>query len=115
LTSDIRHSRLLSRADVPAIVDLYAEDAILLPPDVPAVTGRDGIQAYWMAAAAGGLSAATQRTQRVEGDGDLVVVVGIAESTVSGGTAMQQYVSVWRRHTNGQLYLVIDTWNARSS
>ena len=37
----------IAAKDSTAVANFYAEDAVLLPPNTPSVTGRDGARAFW--------------------------------------------------------------------
>jgi uncharacterized protein (TIGR02246 family) len=100
------------RGDFAAIAALYTDDAKVLPPDAPIVTGRKGIEEFWRAAAAAlGLTGVRLRTLDLEVIGDAAVEVGEADLTLSSGQAKVKYVVVWRRDADGKWCLHVDIWN----
>lgn len=106
-----------AKADGAGMASLYAEDALLMPPGVPAVTGRPAIQAFLGADAAAtkaaGLSIRNGAVTGAGVDGDTgwisgsYTVVDASGATVGSGS----YLSVHRRIDGKWLY-IRDTWNS---
>jgi ketosteroid isomerase-like protein len=104
-------------ADSEGVANLYAEDAILMPPGGPAVTGKAAIKSYiggmlvW--AKAGGMSLKPGTVTGSEVSGDVGWISGtytVADSTgatIDGGS----YMSTHRR-TNGTWLYERDIWNS---
>ena len=106
-----------NKGDADAVTNLYADDAVLMPPGVPAMTGRAAIKAYFdkdIATVKGaGLSIRNTAVtgKGVSGDtgwvsGTYTVVDG-AGATVDSGS----YLSVHRR-TDGAWPYTRDIWNS---
>ena len=97
--------------------NLYAEDAVLMPPGAPAVTGRAGIKAFLgedaaKAKAAGiSLKNASVTGAGVSGDTGWIsgtyAVVDATGATIDSGN----YLSVHHR-TNGAWLYIRDIWNS---
>lgn len=99
-----------NRGDARALAELYADDAILLPPDDSLVRGRSGIREFWSRGLEGGLSMETVRLE-VHGEAALLVAryslaATADESADSGKCAM----SFARQH-DGSWKLTADIWN----
>lgn len=95
----------------------YADDAILMPPNAPAATGRTAIRAF-MAADTKNTKAAglTLRNNGVSGvgiAGDLAWMGGTFTVVDPKGAAVDtgKYLSVHRK-TNGAWLYIRDTWNS---
>jgi len=106
-----------ARGDMAALAGLYTEDARLLPPGGPLVSGRAAIEQFWTGARKS-FAAATLRTEHVEASGDLAYEVGSATLTPSGagGTSPAvevKYVVAWKR-AGGRWQLTADIWNANA-
>ena len=106
-----------AKADGEGMANLYAEDALLMPPGAPAVTGRAAIKTFLGDDAAKTKSAGlslkngTVTGADVAGDtgwisGNYTVVDGSGAAVDSGS-----YLSVHKR-TNGQWLYIRDTWNS---
>ena len=101
--------------EVDKIVALYADDTVVMPPNVPAVSGREALKAYLTkdvaASRAAGL-VAKDGTSSVGVSGDLAWHAGSSSVVDSAGKTVEtgSYVEVWRR-TNGQWLMVRDIWN----
>ena len=101
------------RKDYAALAALYTDNAKLLPPDAPFVTGRKAIEEFWRAAAASlGLISVTLKTQDLELSGDISCETGEADLTLGSGPAKVKYLVVWRRGGDGQWRMHRDIWNA---
>lgn len=100
--------------DIDKIVALYSEDAVVMPPNVPALVGREALKAYLVkdaaAAKAAGLTA-KDGTSSVGLSGDLAWHAGSSSVVDATGKTVEtgSYLEVWRR-TNGQWLMVRDMW-----
>ena len=106
-------ARASMKGDVETVVALYAEDAILMPADVPEVKGRDAIRKYYAAELAdwppGDSLIIVESTQGVSGN--LGWSSGRTKYTAANGkTYTGKSLSVSRR-VNGKWLYIRDTWN----
>ena len=102
----------VARKDYAAMAALYTENAMVLPPDGPIVTGRPAIEEFWRSAAnALGLTDAVLRTRDLEVAGDTAYEVGEANLQLGGGQIMVKYLVVWTRGDDGNWLLHRDIWN----
>jgi len=100
------------RKDYAGLAALYTDDAKVLPPDAPIVTGRQAIEEFWRAAATTlGLTGVTLKTLDLEVTGNTAYEVGEADLKLSSGQAKVKYVVVWLRGGDGQWRLHRDIWN----
>lgn len=109
-----------SRGDAAAIAALYIEDAKLLPPNNPMVSGRQSIEEFWK----GFIEMSVWRevileTVEVDYNGDLASEVGTYTLAFQpeGSQVIRdtgKYVVVWNRQTDGSWKLAVDTWNSNS-
>jgi uncharacterized protein (TIGR02246 family) len=98
------------------VAAMYAEDAVLMPPDMPAVTGRDNIRSTFaaMMGQMPGMRIAFQ-VQDVVANGPLAVERGawiITVPTPDGGSSEMRgkYLVAWRR-IDGEWMMARDIWN----
>lgn len=102
--------------DWDALAAMYAEDAILCPPNQPAVKGRAAIKA-WMAT----LPPVTEfkaTDVRVEGHGDLAYAHGVYEMTLMPPGApgpvkdAGKYVDIRKKQKDGRWLYSVDIFNS---
>lgn len=106
-----------AKADGEAMANLYAEDAVLMPPGAPAVTGRAGIKTFLgedsAKTKAAGLAIKNTSVTGSGVDGDIgwlsgtYTVVDASGATVDSGS----YLSVHRR-AGGSWPYIRDIWNS---
>jgi uncharacterized protein (TIGR02246 family) len=108
----------IAARDTAAIANLYADDAVLLPANMPRVEGRAAIRQWW----AQGLSAPGLQlviapgTTTVAEAGDLAIDVGTYDYRVTGPKGailfeVGKYVTILKP-VGGAWKIAIDTWNS---
>jgi uncharacterized protein (TIGR02246 family) len=100
-----------------ALAAFYAPDAVLMPPDMPAVTGRDAIQAGFaqMAAQMPDGSVFALHMGAVTANGPLAIERGEWTQTTTGPDGAPvvmrgKYLVHWVK-TNGEWLIASDIWN----
>lgn len=102
--------------DADAIAAMYSEDAVLMPPNAPAATGRDAIRTFLAsdtaAAKAAGVTLSITATD-VGGAGDLSWHSGTFAVTDASGATVDtgKYVEV-RHMMDGKSMIIRDIWNS---
>ncbi|MFV8818546.1 YybH family protein [Haliea sp. E17] len=105
--------------DADALANLYAEDAVLMPPGVAPVQGRAAIRAYYAKDTAASMSAGMSMHLDAEPtggvSGDLGWQSGYYRATDSSGAVVDtgKYLSVSVKKDGKWLY-IRDTWNSDS-
>ncbi len=97
------------------VAALYTEDAVLMPPNGPAVQGRADIEAFF--AAFPPFSGFTLNPVEIDGRGDLAFVRGTFSMTIEmeGMPAVQEtgkYIEIRRKQEDGSWLLAVDTFNS---
>jgi len=106
-----------AKADGEGMANLYADDALLMPPGTPAVTGRAGIKTFLGDDAAktkgAGLAIKNGSVTGVEVSGDIGWISGNYTVVDGSGAAVDSgsYLSVHKR-TNGAWLYTRDIWNS---
>ena len=101
----------LNAKDVDALVDLYTEDARLLPPDGVMTSGRDGVRAAFGGMVDAGISGETTRVETTV-NGDIGYIVGTFSLTAGGEAAgTGKYIETWRRGDDGLWLIANDIFN----
>jgi ketosteroid isomerase-like protein len=106
-----------AKGDAAAMASLYAEDALLMPPGAPAVTGRAAIEDFLgrdsAASKANGVSLQNVSVTGSGIDGDTGWISGTYKVVDSSGATVDtgSYLSVHRR-TNGAWPYIRDIWNS---
>lgn len=97
--ADEAWSKAALAKDLDKTVSYYADDAIVLPPNEPAVTTKDGIRNLWKGFL-DSLQSISWNTTRVEvaKSGDMAVTTGSYELTMKDGTKDHgKYCEVWEK------------------
>jgi uncharacterized protein (TIGR02246 family) len=99
-----------NQGDADALASLYADDAVLLPPDHEPVRGRAAIGEFWRQGTDEGLEVTTLT---VEADGDLGYLVGRYHLPATGEEPADsgKYVMCLKRQRDGAWKLTADIWN----
>ena len=104
-----------NRQDAEGVASLYTEDAQVLPPDAPLVTGRQGLVAMLNATFAGGGQSIQLDTISTQRSGDLLLQVGryVMGITASGQSFDDpgKFVSVYARQPDGGLLTTVTCFN----
>jgi ketosteroid isomerase-like protein len=104
----------LERKNYADVAALCTDDAKVLPPDGPIVTGKAAIETFWKETAASlGIEGAKLTTLDLEVAGDTAYEVGEAVLSLSSGQRPRvKYVVVWRKGGDGVWRLHRDIWNS---
>jgi ketosteroid isomerase-like protein len=107
---------LLAR-DATAASMLYMEDASLLPPNEPIVTGRDNIQKYWQGLIDAGILDVSVATIARGSNGDLGYEIGRYHLTTGqpkgkAYTENGKYIELLTRTEDGTWKSIYGIWNA---
>ncbi|HUF12990.1 MAG TPA: DUF4440 domain-containing protein [Longimicrobiales bacterium] len=119
LELDAEWSRLASEgADVDAIVSYWSDDAIVVPPDQPAVRGREALREMVASSAhIPGWSISWESDEpHVSPDGRMAWMTGRNRMTMQGAdgdliTMHGRGVTVWEKNAAGEWKCVFDVWN----
>lgn len=111
-------SELVASGDLDAVLAVWAEDAVLMPPGMPALEGKMAIRSYVEAAAQlPGFQISWEPVRvHVSRSGDMAYMIERNVSTVNDslGHPVMTYgkvVTVWQKDSNGSWKNVIDIWN----
>src|ERR1700736_108073 len=102
--ADEQWSKAAAGKDLDKTVSFYADDAIVLPPNQPMATSKDGIRNLWK----GLLDSVTDiswKTTRVEvaKSGDMACLIGTYELTMKDGAKDKgKYWEVWEKKADGK-------------
>jgi ketosteroid isomerase-like protein len=100
-------ARAAAAGNVDSMVSLYADDAVVMPPSMPAITARDSIRAML---GSFGPFTITFNIQSVWASGDHAIERGTwAMGAPAPGAG--KYLSHWQRGADGQWRMVADIWN----
>lgn len=102
-----------------SVASVYTEDASLMPPGEPAITGREAIRQYWGRVMDQYSLRYELGMDELQGRGDLAYQRGHFKLTASpkakGAAAMSdegKFVAVYRRGADGGWGVVIDMYNS---
>ncbi len=112
-------SAMVGAGDLEASIDLWADDALMLPPDMPVLSGKPAIREYVLGAASipGFKISWEPVSAHVSKSGDMAYLIerNVIEMDSENGdkiVAHGKVVTVWRKDSGGQWKNVVDMWNA---
>ena len=114
--ADAEWSRVAGAKDLDKTVSYYADDAVVLPPNQPMVTSKDGIRNLWK----GFLDSLTDiswKTTRVETSksGNMAYMIGTYAMTMKDGTRdTGKYCEVWKKQADGKWKVAADMFSSDS-
>lgn len=107
-----------ANGDLDRVVGYWADDAMVLPPDQPAVVGKAAIREYVAKSMEiPGFSVTWEPEQAiVAANGEMGYLIErnrftFADSTGTVRTQFGKVITVWRKDATGAWKCVIDTWN----
>ena len=109
-------AKALIAKDAVAAANLYDQNASLLPPNEPVVTGRAAIQAYWQGTIDAGIIDATVKTIDAKSNGDLGYEVGTFTLRMLGPendtiVDVGKYTEILKRNEEGKWISIYGIWN----
>jgi ketosteroid isomerase-like protein len=100
------------RGDPAAVAACYTSGARLLPPNLQAIEGPEGIREMWTQLISMGIKSIELETLEVEGAGDSAWEQGRYTLRGAGGVMdVGKYIVIWKRE-GGQWKLHRDMWNS---
>jgi len=114
-TANASYASAVKARDWAALAALYAQDAIILPPNHPPVTGRADIKAYFEGFPP--MSAFEVPAVEIEGRGDLALIRGTYSMTINQEGAAPvtdsgKWMEMRRKHADGSWLILRDIWNS---
>jgi ketosteroid isomerase-like protein len=120
LQRDAEWSALASEGrDIERILSYWTDDAIVLPPGLPAIVGKPALRQYVQASLQipGFQISWVSSDAILSPDGNQAYLVGqnsVAMNGADGGsvTTKGRAVTIWRREPDGEWRCALDIWNA---
>jgi len=110
-------AKALTAKDAVAAAIVYDENASLLPPNEPIVTGRTNIQAYWQGAIDAGIIDATVKTIDAKSEGNLGYEIGTFTMRFHGAkndtiVEVGKYTEILERNKEGKWISTYGMWSS---
>ena len=116
---DDQWSKAAESRDIDKLVTFYSDDAIVLPPNSPALTSKDAIRNMWKEMLSNPGATLTWKTTRVEVSkaADMAFSSGTYEFTMkdpSGKSVNERgkYLEVWEKQADGKWKCGADMWSS---
>ncbi len=112
-------AKALTAKDAVAAAIVYDENASILPPNEPIVTGRANIQAYWQGAIDAGIIDATVKTIDAKSNGNLGYEIGTFTMRFHGATndtivEIGKYTEILERNEEGKWISTYGMWSSNA-
>ena len=96
----------IARGDAAGCAAVYTEDAEILPPDSPALTGKQAAQGLWQSIIDMGVKGISLQTLELEEMGDRAVERGAVTIDIQGEggqttQASAKFIVLWKRQADG--------------
>jgi uncharacterized protein (TIGR02246 family) len=111
-------SEMVESGDLEASIDLWADDAVMLVPGLPVLSGKAAIREYVMGAASvpGFRISWVPESAYVSKSGDMAYLIERNVIEVDGNDGEKivshgKVVTIWRKGPDGQWKNVVDMWN----
>jgi uncharacterized protein (TIGR02246 family) len=103
----------IAAGNAAGVAALYTDDALVMPPNSEAVSGRPAIEKAFQGMIASGVKQAILTAKEVEAHGDTATEVGAYSIKDAAGKEIDRgkYIVVWKR-VQGQWKLHRDIWNS---
>ncbi len=108
-------------AQVERLLDVYAPDAVILPPGGPLIEGSQTIRELFRQEFERFDTKIAFTTQAIEVDGDLAyrrgryVWRGTPRGSAEAFETTNKFLEVWERQSDGSWKIAVDMWNAAES
>jgi ketosteroid isomerase-like protein len=116
---DAQWSKAAGAKDFEKATSYCSDDAVVLPPNAPAVTTKETVRNLWKELLVGpGVAISwTATTVQVSKSGDMAYTRGTYEFTMNDPTGKPmndrgKYVEVWKKQPDGKWKCTVDIWNS---
>ena len=101
------------RGDADTISRMYTENAELLIPEAPMISGREPIRQVWKSIVGSGGNAVQVNTVEVQESGDWAYEVGTFTTSGPDGNVVSagKYIVIWKRQSTGEWKIHRDIFN----
>ena len=117
IKQDAEWSNAVGAKDVEKTMSYYADDALMMPPNIPTLTGKQSIRTLWKSLLEAPGFAGGWKATKVDVSGHLSYVTGTYEITETddSGKAMTDkgtYLKVWKKQPDGSWKCVADMFSS---
>ncbi|HEX2270822.1 MAG TPA: DUF4440 domain-containing protein [Pyrinomonadaceae bacterium] len=116
---DEEWSKSVESRDVEKVISYYSDDAVVMPPNIPTLTGKDSVRTLWRSMLESPLFSGGWKATKVDvaQSGDLAYVSGnyeFKEQDAGGNpiTDKGKYLVVWKKQTDGNWKCVANMFNS---
>ena len=114
--ANVQYCEVVKKGDISGILEIYTDDATIIPPGGEMLKGRDDIQKVYEGLLKGGLKEIKMITLEVGGLGDMVYEIGktrvlIQPEGMEAFSDSSKYMVIWKRQDDGTWKVYADIWN----
>jgi uncharacterized protein (TIGR02246 family) len=115
---DDEWSKATGSRDVEKMISYYSDDAMVMLPNIPTLTGKESIRTFWSSMLDSGFSGGWNATKvEVARSGDLAFVTGSYQFNDNEGSGKSmtdkgKYFAVWKKQADGNWKCVADMFNS---
>ena len=116
---DDEWSKAIGARDVEKVTSYYSDDAVVMPPNIPTLTGKEPIRTLWKSMLESPAFSGGWKATKVEvaASGDLAYVSGnyeFAETDRGGNPIVDKgkYLEIWKKQPDGNWKCVADMFNS---
>lgn len=120
LAGDRKFGEAFRQGNVSAVVELYTDDAVLLPPNSGKIEGKAAVEAFWTGGMQMGIKDVMLTTDELTIMGEYVCEIGNYTLTIQPESqdTMEdhgKYLVIWKQSPEGIWKLHIDIWNTSTA
>ena len=115
---DDEWSKATGSRDVEKMISYYSDDAMVMLPNIPTLTGKESIRTFWSSMLDSGFSGGWNATKvEVARSGDLGYVTGSYQFNDNEGSGKSmtdkgRYFAVWKKQADGSWKCVADMFSS---
>ena len=114
--ANAQYCEVVKKGDLSGILEIYTDDATIIPPGGAILKGKEAIQAVYEGLLKGGLKEIKMITLEIGGMDDMVYEIGktkvlIQPEGLEAFSDSSKYMVIWKQQADGLWKVHADIWN----